>query len=80
MFQPYFIFKDGSDEPGTAACPNGSFYCRNVGHEPIVVPSSRVNDGICDCCDAADEYQSGANCVNTCKELGSAAQEEAQKR
>jgi protein kinase C substrate 80K-H len=46
----------------------------------MIVPSSRVNDGICDCCDAADEYQSGANCVNTCKELGSAAQEEAQRR
>lgn len=31
-------------------------------------------------CDAADEFQSGANCVNTCKELGSAAQEEAQRK
>nr|CAH0098543.1 unnamed protein product [Daphnia galeata] len=76
----YCDCQDGSDEPGTSACPNGSFYCRNLGHEAMIVPSSRVNDGICDCCDAADEYQSGANCVNTCKELGSAAQEEAQRK
>lgn len=29
-----------------------------------------MNDGICDCCDASDEYGSKANCVNTCSELG----------
>lgn len=38
---------DGSDEPGTSACINSSFYCNNVGHKPIFIPSSRVNDGIC---------------------------------
>ena len=30
-----------------AACNNGHFYCRNVGHFGKSVDSSRVNDGIC---------------------------------
>lgn len=32
---------------GTSACPNGKFYCKNLGSDPQVVYSSRVNDGIC---------------------------------
>lgn len=32
---------------GTSACPNGKFYCRNAGHAPLFMFSSRVNDGIC---------------------------------
>uniref|UniRef100_A0A673GY02 Glucosidase 2 subunit beta n=1 Tax=Sinocyclocheilus rhinocerous TaxID=307959 RepID=A0A673GY02_9TELE len=66
----YCDCKDGSDEPGTAACPNGSFHCTNAGYRPMFIPSSRINDGICDCCDTTDEYNSGAKCENTCKELG----------
>ncbi|XP_061496331.1 glucosidase 2 subunit beta [Rhineura floridana] len=61
---------DGSDEPGTAACPSGRFHCSNAGYRPQYLPSSRVNDGICDCCDATDEYNSGIVCENTCKEMG----------
>ncbi|CAG8801030.1 6664_t:CDS:2, partial [Racocetra persica] len=53
---------DGSDEPGTSACLNGKFYCRNVGHIPSYIPSSRVNDGIC------DEYDGKIKCPNICKE------------
>ncbi|KAK6919837.1 Glucosidase II beta subunit, N-terminal [Dillenia turbinata] len=35
---------DGTDEPGTSACPGGKFYCRNAGHTPLYLFSSRVND------------------------------------
>jgi len=75
----YCDCQDGSDEPGTPACPNGTFHCTNAGHRPLNIPSSRVNDGICDCCDASDEYVSQAICVNNCNELGKVARVEAQK-
>lgn len=57
---------DGTDEPGTSACPQGKFYCRNSGDTPRFLFSSRVNDRICDCCDGSDEYNSGVSCANTC--------------
>lgn len=75
----YCDCKDGSDEPGTAACPNGSFHCTNAGYRPMFIPSSRINDGICDCCDTTDEYNSGAKCENTCRELGRKEREVLQK-
>ncbi|KAF3846184.1 hypothetical protein F7725_003262 [Dissostichus mawsoni] len=75
----YCDCKDGSDEPGTAACPNGSFHCTNAGFRPGFIPSSRINDGICDCCDTTDEYNSGAACQNTCRELGRKERESLQK-
>ncbi|KAG1753222.1 glucosidase II beta subunit-like-domain-containing protein [Suillus lakei] len=61
---------DGSDEPGTSACPNNKFYCRNEGHIGAIIKSSRVNDGLCEqeCCDGSDE-PSGV-CPNTCQEVG----------
>ncbi|XP_077962358.1 glucosidase 2 subunit beta isoform X5 [Gasterosteus aculeatus] len=66
----YCDCEDGSDEPGTSACPQGRFYCTNLGFRPHYIPSSRVNDGICDCCDASDEYNSHAHCQNACWNLG----------
>ncbi|KAG5645275.1 hypothetical protein DXG03_006577 [Asterophora parasitica] len=61
---------DGSDEPGTGACPDTVFYCQNKGHIGATIVSSRVNDGICEpeCCDGSDE-RSGV-CKNICKEVG----------
>ncbi|XP_008781219.1 glucosidase 2 subunit beta [Phoenix dactylifera] len=71
---------DGTDEPGTSACPQGKFYCRNAGHIPLTIFSSRVNDGICDCCDGSDEYNGNVNCPNTCWEAGKVAREKLQKK
>ncbi|XP_062075767.1 uncharacterized protein LOC133779884 [Humulus lupulus] len=55
---------------GTSACPNGRFYCQNAGHAPKVLFSSRVNDGICDCCDGSDEYDDKGKCPNTFQTAG----------
>ncbi|KAL9659257.1 hypothetical protein QQ045_024062 [Rhodiola kirilowii] len=71
---------DGSDEPGTSACPNGKFHCRNVGHVSVTLYSSRVNDGICDCCDGSDEYDGQVNCKNTCWEAGKVARDKLKKK
>lgn len=73
---------DSSDEPGTSACPNGSFHCTNLHHRPKNVESSRVNDGICDCCDGSDEYNSisGVKCESTCLEMGREEREKTKAR
>ncbi|CCJ31052.1 unnamed protein product [Pneumocystis jirovecii] len=60
--------EDGSDEPGTSACPNGVFSCKNLGHISKFIPTSYLNDGICDCCDGSDEYEGIIECKNTCEE------------
>ncbi|XP_055313092.1 glucosidase 2 subunit beta [Sitodiplosis mosellana] len=67
---------DGSDEPETNACPNGVFYCTYQKRHltgrgrDISIPSSHVNDGVCDCCDGSDEWLecNGKQtiCQNTC--------------
>ncbi|XP_024523168.1 glucosidase 2 subunit beta [Selaginella moellendorffii] len=71
---------DGTDEPGTSACPEGRFYCRNAGHSPHFLFSSRVNDGICDCCDGSDEYNGRTTCSDTCWESGKKSREKLEKK
>jgi protein kinase C substrate 80K-H len=71
---------DGTDEPGTSACPGGKFHCRNAGHTPVSIYSSRVNDGICDCCDGSDEYDGKINCTNSCWEAGKVARDRLKKK
>jgi hypothetical protein len=61
---------DGSDEPGTSACAlyHNSRARSGEAAEGITfvcaqsqarVPSSMVGDGICDCCDGSDEWETG---------------------
>ncbi|KAG8883041.1 hypothetical protein FRB97_007306 [Tulasnella sp. 331] len=67
---------DGSDEPGTGACPNGMFHCKNEGHVGVDIRSSRVGDGLCEleCCDGSDEAP--GVCPNRCEETGKVYREE----
>ncbi|XP_030826350.1 glucosidase 2 subunit beta [Camarhynchus parvulus] len=76
----YCDCQDGSDEPGTPACPNGRFHCASAGHRPRSIPAAHVNDGVCDCCDGNDEWGSGAGCENTCREKGRKEREEPLRR
>ncbi|KAK2583347.1 hypothetical protein KPH14_009345 [Odynerus spinipes] len=55
IFQP--LKTNGSDEPGTNACNNGTFNCETSSLKfKGNVPSYKVNDGYCDCCDGSDEW------------------------
>ncbi|KAK6173168.1 hypothetical protein SNE40_016675 [Patella caerulea] len=76
----YCDCEDGSDEPGTSACPMMRYYCENLGHKPEYILSSRVNDGICDCCDGSDEFEGEKiQCLNFCEEIGRKDREEKEK-
>ncbi|EAY06287.1 hypothetical protein TVAG_475210 [Trichomonas vaginalis G3] len=58
---------DGSDEPGTSASNEGTYYCSNNGFIPYPIAKWSVGDGICDCCDGADEKDNPrVQCPNTC--------------
>lgn len=63
----------GIDEPETSACSHlhTKFICKEIrqGQKTReVVPTSRVNDGFCDCCDGSDEQSSeiGSCSPNVC--------------
>ncbi|KAK0537488.1 hypothetical protein OC835_001727 [Tilletia horrida] len=74
--------EDGTDEPGTSACPQSRFYCANEGHIPAYILSSRVGDGVCDpeCCDGSDEADNRhKSCPNVCAKIGKAHREKATK-
>ncbi|KAG4088210.1 hypothetical protein H8356DRAFT_1281107 [Neocallimastix lanati (nom. inval.)] len=74
---------DGSDEPGTPACPNSKFYCENHGSKGNFIPSSRVNDGVCDyelCCDGSDEYNGIIICPDRCEEMARIEEREKTKK
>lgn len=46
----------------------GKFHCNNKGYKAIVLSSSRVDDGICDCCDGSDEGTI-IQCKDTCNQV-----------
>jgi protein kinase C substrate 80K-H len=57
----------------TLALPG--YYCKNKGHQPGYIPSSYVNDGVCDydlCCDGSDEWAGvgGVVCEDKCVAMG----------
>nr|CCA24761.1 glucosidase 2 subunit beta putative [Albugo laibachii Nc14] len=70
---------DGKDEPGTSACsyilePLGNYHCADDRYMMQEVHSSKVNDGICDCCDGSDEWLSSqswksTSCPQTCANI-----------
>jgi len=76
---------DGKDEPDTDACSGSLSWAgvNSIKSDPattepkyvcpqqpkLILPLSRLNDGICDCCDGSDE-ESGANpCIDNCFEV-----------
>jgi len=75
----YCDCSDGSDEPGTPACANGRFYCRNEGYIGNEIFSTQVWDGICDCCDGSDEKGTKTVCKNYCLEKAAVARQVIEK-
>lgn len=60
--------------------PAQQFFCPNVGSKAASLPSTRVDDGVCDCCDGSDERGAGGPCPNTCEGEGRARRQALQRR
>ncbi|KAG7349853.1 glucosidase II [Nitzschia inconspicua] len=75
---------DGADEPNTDACSGSQFWPGIVTEDssrrtaPVFVcpqqpnlklPLSRLDDGICDCCDGTDEPNGIVSCRDDCEEM-----------
>merc|ERR1740139_943412 len=61
------------------AAVDSRFFCANKGYKSKDVFASMVNDGVCDCCDGSDEWQTGV-CENDCIALGAANRAKAEER
>jgi len=55
-----------------------SFHCKNPGFRAHPIPISRINDGVCDCCDGSDEWATPSLCANTCRQKRQAEESEIQ--
>jgi len=60
-YKDYFYYLE------TNACINGKFFCLNRFYHPKLISTSKLNDGICDCCDGSDEFN--LSCPKTCLDL-----------
>lgn len=84
----------GADEPNTSACSGWDAWSGNTNpqesqsmtyfscpHQPqLRLSLSKVNDGICDCCDGADELSSeDVDCPDICDEVLAAERSEREK-
>lgn len=58
------------------------FQCTNAGFENLNQQffHSRINDGVCDCCDGSDEYLFPGKCPNRCEVYSAERQQEETRR
>ncbi len=70
------------DEDETSGCSYFSslmFKCKSAIYSEEIF-SSRVNDGVCDCCDGSDELLTGIKCPDVCETKATIALIESQKQ